>query len=490
MSELVTTPSAAPPDRASDARPARREHLEGRVGVIELVLTVLAWSAPIVVVTAFTPIIVIYGGVGAPLAYAVSMGVLLLFAVGYIAMTNHISNPGAFYAYITQGLGRVPGLGASLVALLSYYLMGLGTYTFLGAATSSVVADIFGGPTLSWHVYTLGGIFLVGTLGYFRIDLSAKVLGVAMLLEVLIVLVFDAAVFFRGGEHGLALDSFAPSSLSSSGAPIAILFAATCFGGFEATAIFREETKDPRKTVSRATFAAVLSIGVFYILATWFLIAAYGSDKALGAATSDPVGMFPAAVTRFVGAWASDAVSILVVTSAAAATLACQNIMSRYSFSLGVDQVMPSVLGKVHPRHHSPYVSSLAVTALMTISVFVLWNQDPLALYGRIAGTGGFGVMLLMTLTSVAVVVFFRRRGNLGSTVWQTLVAPVASALGMAVVLYLALTHFKLMTGGSTREAILYQVLVWGVLAFGMVLALFYRAKRPEVYARIGRQRG
>ncbi len=47
------------------------------------------------------------------------------------------------------------------------------------------------------------------------------------------------------------------------------LFAATCFLGFEATAIFGR-TKNPDKTVPRATYGAVLFIGIF-------ISSAYGS---------------------------------------------------------------------------------------------------------------------------------------------------------------------------------------------------------------------
>ena len=45
---------------------------------------------------------------------------------------------------------------------------------------------------------------------------------------------------------------------------IAVLFALTGFIGFEATAVFRDEARDPERTIPRATYAAVLIIGAFY----------------------------------------------------------------------------------------------------------------------------------------------------------------------------------------------------------------------------------
>ena len=46
---------------------------------------------------------------------------LELFSVGYTTMSRHITNAGAFYAYIANGLGRPMGIGGGLIALLPVY---------------------------------------------------------------------------------------------------------------------------------------------------------------------------------------------------------------------------------------------------------------------------------------------------------------------------------------------------------------------------------
>src|SRR5688572_23379853 len=86
--------------------------LEGHMGVFELMMTVLAFTAPIVVVTAFIPFVLVFGGLGAPTTFGIAAVLLLLFAVGYTTMTRFLPNPGAFYAYITAGLGRPLGLAS------------------------------------------------------------------------------------------------------------------------------------------------------------------------------------------------------------------------------------------------------------------------------------------------------------------------------------------------------------------------------------------
>lgn len=470
--------------------PARDDShaLKGKIGTVELVMTVLAFSAPIVVVASFAPFVIIYDGAGAPLAYVVGAVLLLLFAVGYTAMSRYLPNAGAFYAYITAGLGRPMGLGASLMAMLGYILMAVGTVAFFGIATRGLVVDVFHGPQIAWQVYSLACLLGTGILGYFRIDLSAKVLLFAMSAEIAIVLLFDIAVFGKGGPQGISPEPFSWGAFSSGSVGLAVLFAATSFLGFEATAVFREETKDPDKVVPRATYAAVIFIGLFYIIGVFAVITAYGHSHAQTEATNHYVTMFNDAMQSYVGVLGRDVVQVLVVSSAFACLLSVQNIMARYVFSLGVDEVLPAALGRANPKHGSPSIASVTVSAVLAATLATQMWKDPALVYGKLAGAGGFAILVLMFLTGVSVVAFFRTGRDGAPSLWHRLIAPAGSAASMAVVIYLATTNFTTMTGGSRADAVTLQVILWGTYLVGIVLAYVYKAKRPHVFARIGRQ--
>jgi amino acid transporter len=465
--------------------------LQGRIGVLELMLTVLAFSAPLTVVAAFAVFVLSYNR-SAPIAFAVAIVLLLLFSVGYTTMTRYLPNPGAFYAYITAGLGKHAGLGSSFLAMFGYVTMAVGTVAFFGTIASSLVSETFHGPSITWWVYSVLCVAAAGILGYFRIDLSAKVLSVVMGCEVLITLIFNAAVLIKGGPEGRSLEPFSLGNFVADDVGLAVLFAATCFLGFEATAIFREETKDPEKTVPRATYGAVLFIGVLYLVSIWLLIVAYGPSQAQTLAINDYASMFPNAIHSYVGLWATDVVRVLLCTSIFACLLSVQNILSRYTFSLGVDHVLPGTLGRVHPRHGSPYVASVTVTAvlLLVLGGVAIAKADPLKVYASLAGTGGFAVLVLMFLTGVSALVFFRKRSDITDRrVFHMFIAPTLSALSMGTVLYLAITHFTSMTGGSTTQAWALQIALWSTFAIGIVMAGVYRIRRPATYLRIGRQK-
>lgn len=85
-----------------------------RLGTAGLLLSVLAASAPLMVVAGVMPTTFgVMGIVGQPLLFVILGIVLALFSIGYAEMSRHVHNAGAFYAYIARGLGPTAGAGAS-----------------------------------------------------------------------------------------------------------------------------------------------------------------------------------------------------------------------------------------------------------------------------------------------------------------------------------------------------------------------------------------
>src|SRR5437588_2873256 len=112
-----------------------------RLGVPAVLFFVLAGVAPLTVAAGVIPAAYSTTGLtGIPAAFLVVAVILALFATGYVAMTRHITNAGAFYAFIARGLGRVPGVAAALVALLAYTFLQVGLYGALGPSAAGYAA--------------------------------------------------------------------------------------------------------------------------------------------------------------------------------------------------------------------------------------------------------------------------------------------------------------------------------------------------------------
>ncbi|HXD28627.1 MAG TPA: amino acid permease, partial [Arthrobacter sp.] len=153
-----------------------------RLGIPALVFMIIAASAPLTVVAGgVTSNYAVSGLLGIPLSFVVLGAVLVLFAVGYLAMSRHVHNAGAFYAYISRGLGKPAGVGSAWVALMAYNAMQIGINGLFGFALSSFLANL-AGIEIPWWVCSLAGWLLVGILGINKVDLSAKVLGILVAL--------------------------------------------------------------------------------------------------------------------------------------------------------------------------------------------------------------------------------------------------------------------------------------------------------------------
>ena len=459
--------------------PAR---LSGRLGVGSIVFMVVAAAAPLTVVGGSVPLgITIGNGAGYPAMYAIGAVVLFFFAVGFTAMTRYVPNAGAFYTYIGAGLGRLHGLGGSFLALLTYQTIQAAVYGYLGAALGGVVADDLGGPDLPWWVWSGLSIAVVGLLGYRHIDLSSKVLGVLLVAEVGIVLVVDAGVVLAGGgDEGFSTASLTPSGIASGAPGIGLMFALAGFIGFECTAVFRDESRDPDRTIPRATYASLALIGVFYTVSAWSIVSAWGDAGAVAAATADPEGMVVQTATDYAGAVVGDLVQVLLLTSLFACVLSFHNVINRYVFSMANTGVLPRPWGRSHARHRSPHVASLLQTAssILLLAVFAATALDPvLQVYTWMSGIATLGFILLMLLTCVAVLAFFRRT-RIDPRPWNTLVAPSIGVVGLAVAAYLTATNFGLLVGGWTVGAV-FLVLTVASYLVGPVVGLLKPGADP-----------
>jgi len=305
-----------------------------------------------------------------------------------------------------------------------------------------------------------------------------------MILEVLILVVFDAVVIATGGADGINVDAFVPANVFTPEMGAGLLFAFACFVGFEATVIYGEEARRPKVTIPRATYASILVIGVIYTATMWALGLAYGSENVQAAAIADPVGFVFAANTQFVGEWSTVAMRILVVTSLIAVLLAFHNTLSRYLFSLGRAGFLSRRLGRTHRRYQSPSAASIVLSVLTAIVllIFVIAQADPfLTIYLWLVGVGTLGVLILQAAGAAAVVGYFIRNRGARTGVWANFIAPALGGLGLAVALVLAVINFPLLTGVTEGPATLLPWLLVLAAAAGLVTGIMRSRKGSTV---------
>ncbi|HEX8865825.1 MAG TPA: APC family permease, partial [Lentzea sp.] len=425
-------------------------------------------------------------GGGMPGAFLLAAVVLVLFGIGYAQMSKVVVGAGGFYVYVTHGLGRPLGMVAAMIALVGYNCFVAGAIGTSGFFTANVVEQVVGLHT-PWELWSLVSAIAVFALGRRGVDVSAKVLGVSLVLEVSILLVLDVAVAVR---TGLDVSAFAPGVVFSGSIGIAFLFAFNAFVGFEATGLFSEEARTPHRTIPRATYAAIVLIGVFAAFTTWAVVSAVGVARA-GSVAQDHLaaGDLVFSISRtYLGGFLTDVMMLLLVVSLFAALVALHNSATRYLFALGRARVLPAALGRTNPSNGAPHVASgvqIGFASLLA-TIYAVAGLDPLTdLTASMTGIGTLGVITLQAMAGVAVVAYFRRRRD--PRIWRTAVAPGLGGAGLIAVTVLAVVNFPTLAGSEAPAIALLPWLLVVAVAVGLGLAQLLRTRRPDVYAALDR---
>ncbi len=451
----------------------------GVPGIVFLVLAAVAPLTGMVVIAAIG--IAVGNGGGMVAAFLLAMVVLLLFAVGYAQMSKVLTSAGGFYAFVVKGLGRAPGLVAGFVAMLGYNCFVAGAIGTSGFFTSSAIDTVFG-LDLDWIFWSALSVVLVLVLSRRGIAVSAKVLGVSLVLEVSILLVMDFSVLFR---HGFSFAAFSPPVLFQGAGGLALLFAANAFIGFEATALFGEEAKDPKRTIPRATYIAIGFIGVFAAFTTWAVVSAIGAEQAqdVAAAHLSTGDLVQSVAQEYLGDTLTKVMLLLLVVSLFAALLALHNSATRYLYALGRVGVLPRLLGRTNPRNGAPRHASIVQLAFGSVVALGFWlaGLDPVAdLTASMTGFGTLGILTLQLFAAVAILVHFRRTRD--SRIVRTLLAPGLGAIGLGLIVTLAILNFPTLAGSSNGVVPLLPWLLLVVALAGFAVAVWLRRFRPSVY--------
>lgn len=457
---------------------------EGVLGSVDITFMVLAVAAPMAIVVATMPIAFALGnGMGVAGTYALSGLAIALFAIGYVRLLPFIRNAGAFYAIISQTFGRVAGLAASYIALISYVALCCATLGALSYFVSSLLHSM-GLAFAHWGISALAVIAVLGLLSYFRIDFTAKLLAVALGAEVIAILLLDVAILVADGL-GSPARIFSPAVVLGPGLGVSAIYAFNSVIGFEATAIYQEEARDPSVSIPRATYAAIVIICLFYVFTAYAFIIASAPDVS-AAAAKDPGQFVFGLGRRYLGTQGEAILSLLVISSAFAAVLGLFNNSARYVFALARDGALPAPLARTRSINGAPFNAGLPVIVVLAvvISLFALAGLDPLlSLTTALTGFGSVGLMALLTITAFAIPVFLKKRTGRSGLVS---IFPFAGGLMLLTGTVLSVANYPLLTGTDSPLINRLPILLVAIGAAGMVQALILRRRRPTAFARIG----
>lgn len=489
------------------------------VGLWQVVFMAVATAAPITAMVGNVPIAVGFGnGPYAPAGYIVATVVLGLFALGYSAMARHITATGAFYGFISYGLGRVMGMGAGALTTLAYVVFEAGLVGIFSFFAASFASTYFG-LEVSWIWFAVLMLVINAMATYFKINMAAGLLGFFLVAEIVMLALLGLGVVFSGGgPEGWSLASLNPINafqdlqgsvpdLNNPGATLAVtgaagiglFFAFWSWVGFESAAMYGEESKDPKRVIPRATMLSVLGVGIFYVLVSWLALVGTGPDRAIALAQDSATAsqMFIEPLVRNLGQWASVPFDFFLMTGSLACGMAFHNCAARYLYAIGREDSVRGLgrtLGASHPRHGSPYIAGFVQSGIAAIITlwFFLTDRDPYGqLYALMALLGTTAILVVQALAAFACIAYFHFHRNRPTDAhwFRTFLAPLIGGVGMVYVIWLLIQNAGFAAGAAASD-IVFALIPWivGVIGIGgIVFALVIRQFAPERYEIVGR---
>jgi amino acid transporter len=439
-------------------------------------------------VSASAPMTVLAGGVvaafsggtlGVPAAFLVLTLALGLFSVGYVSLARHVPHAGPLYAHVAQGMGPVRGLGAAVVALVSYAAILCCLFGLLGAT----LAQMLSGP---WWAWAAAAWAVVAILGMMHVSVNATVLAVLLVTEIAVVVAFDLAALTHPVDRRLEVVTLWPGLLSGPGVGGALALCVACFVGYESTLAFAEEARN-HAAVARASFGSLAFLGVLYTVSAWAMVAATGPDR-ITSASADLV--FTVLGDRY-GPLVAVLASLLLVTSMLAAMISFHSTIARYLYVLTRERLLPVRFGRIRRGSGVPVGGSLVASAV-ALAVIVAWagaGGDPMVLFTQLAALAAVGIMALMAVCSLAAYGFYRRGGGANESGWTRVAAPLVGFFAMTVLVAITVTNLHSLTG-TTRDSVgvwLLPGLIAAAATGGLVWGGVVRLRRRDIAARLGR---
>ncbi len=527
-SERITTPV----DGDIDVEQAGVDKLRKNVlNLPTIIFLCIAAIAPAASMLFNVPVMASQSGASVTLVFILSSIGILLLGVSVLYFANRLSSAAGFSTWVRHGLGKGAAFQTGWLMLGGYALFEAALQATVGGSLdinlSTIGFHIIGG----WVTYSVILTLVIGVLSYFALSTSIWIMAPFAVLEVLALVILDAAISIRGGASGhdfvhtflpagSVIKGVAPGGMLGIG--IAMALGILSFVGFETAAVYGEEARNPRRTIPIAVFSLIIGLAILYTWTAYSATIGVGWQNAgtvLGNVANAPQQYITLAGT-FVGTWLGVALVVFVITSNFASAFAMHQAMVRYFYDMGRAGIFPKSVSRTHPRWQSPYIASIVQTIFSLIVILFLGlvmqhsNKDGSVVYAlgfadgnywqQTSGTGSFGwvasivtmmIIVVYILTNIAVPFFARSRNELRilphivapalSTL--LLLLPLASYVGPAIPGAIGAFFTNLGFAPTPFPSNILPLFVIAWVVIGLIYASYLARKAPERYEMMGR---
>lgn len=414
-----------------------------------------------------------YTTLGEIVAWVIGWALILEYAFGAatvaVGWSGYLSSLLAnFGVYIPAQLTAAPGTDL-------YMLPGATHWTNAGMLTASQIASATAHMTGQFNLMALIGILAVTAILIIGIQESATVNSAIVVVKVSVLLVFlGLGVSFLSSHVSIASANwhpFIPPNLGKFGEfgwsgilqGASVIFFA--YIGFDAVSTAAQEAKNPGRDMPIGILGSLVICTILYILVA-MVTTGLKSYTALNVA--EPIAV---AVDVTGATWGSILVKIGAIGGLSSTMLVMLLGQSRIFFTMSHDGLLWKWASKVHPKFHTPYVSS----AVVGVCVALLAATLPIA---RLAELTSIGTLFAFTIVCAGVWILRVRDPEMPrpfKTPWVPFVPIVGMLVSAALMAFL-------------HNLTWYVFLIW--LAIGLVVYYTYGRHHSRVQLALQKAAG
>src|SRR3954465_9902930 len=359
-----------------------------------------------------------FSGEATPFVYLACTIALLIAASGIVEMAREFPSAGAFYTYVTRGLGPRAGFVTGGLMFVAYALLPPAEVGLIGSylqSTFRTELDV----NIPWWIIGLVPAGLMVFLAFEGIRSSLRTALILFSIEVAIVLLLALIIVGKGGADGLTLHPLTPAASPHgfSGLTTGFVFAALSFVGFEAATTLGDETREPKRIVPKAVLLSVLAVGGLYVFCVWAEVIGLGANTANsldGSATpwNDLAATY--------ASWMKWPVIVASVSSMFAVMLNSSNGIVRILSTMGREGLLPPMFAFIDAKRRTPSYAIFATGAfaiVLALGVGAVSGGlgDPAGgsnVYGYLRFLLTLGILPVYVFTNLAAARYFLASGR------------------------------------------------------------------------------
>jgi len=421
-----------------------------------------------------------YAGPALSISFLISAIVCMFVAMCYTEFASMIPVAGSAYSYAYTTVGELLAwfigwnlvleyiFGASLVAVgwSGYVVSFLRDFGLvIPPELSNAPFNFNDGWIATGAIINLPSVFiviLITTVLVFGIRESVRFNNIIVIVKLAVIL-----LFIGFGLSYIKPDNYVPFIPENTGVSgqfgwsgifraAGVIFLA--FLGFDAVSTVAQEAKNPQRDMPKGILGSLAIVTVLYI-AVSLVLTGMVNYRLLNVPDPIAVGIDAAGKGLF---WLRPVIKIGAIAGMSSVILVLLTGMPRILYSMSNDGLLPPIMGKVHRKYRTPYVTTIIVGAI----VAVISGLFPIDLIGELVS---IGTLLAFAMVCVSIMILRISRPGLDRPFKTPMVYFIGTA-GALGCLYLAIS-----LPGSTWV----RLAVWTVI--GMLIYFLYGRKHSKL---------